>query len=135
VSISLKGLIRKRQKALNQKSSTEFKKLRNQISRQRKKCRTKYYENIVHHLKQCKPSAWWKEVKKLSGMNVIGGTSDEIVKALRPGDDHSSSDKRDLANEINNAFLAPMARYAPLSSVPRQHFIQPAQSDTVITVT
>jgi hypothetical protein len=28
-----------------------------------------------------------------------------------------------------------MARYAPLSSVPRQHFIQPTQSDTVITVT
>ena len=76
--------------------------------------------------------AWWKKVKKLSGMNVIGGTSDEIVKTLRPGDDTSSSDKRDLANEINNA---PMARYAPLSSVPRQHFIQPAQSDTVITVT
>jgi hypothetical protein len=58
-------------------------------------------------------------------MNLIGGTSDEIVKALRP----------DLANKINNAFLAPMARYAPLSSVPSQHFIQPAQSDTVITVT
>ena len=69
-------------------------------------------------------------------MNVIGGTSDEIVKALRRGDDPSSSDKRDLANESNNAFLAPMqARYAPLLSVPRQHLIQPAQSDTVITVT
>jgi hypothetical protein len=68
-------------------------------------------------------------------MNVIGGTSDEIVKALRPGDDPSSSDKIDLANEINNTFLAPMSRYAPLSLVPRQHPIQPAQSDTVITVT
>jgi hypothetical protein len=49
-------------------------------------------------------------------MNVIGGISDEIVKALRPGDDPSSSDKRDLANEINNAFFAPppwldMCRY------------------------
>jgi hypothetical protein len=68
-------------------------------------------------------------------MNVIGGTSDEIVKVLRPRDDPSNSDNRDLANEINNAFLAAMqARYAPLSSVPRQHLIQPAQSDTVITV-
>ena len=135
MNTTLKGLIRKRQKALNQKITTEFKRLRNQINRQRKKCRAKYYENSVHHLKQCKPSAWWKEVKKLSGMNVIGGTSDEIVKALRPGDDLSSSDKIDLANEINNTFLAPMSRYAPLSSVPRQHPIQPAQSDTVITVT
>jgi hypothetical protein len=101
-----------------------------------KKMLGKYYENSVHHLKQCEPSAWWKEVKKLSEMNVIGRTSDEIVKALRPGNDPSSSVKRDLANEINNAFLAPMkARYAPLSSVPRQHLIQPAESDTVITVT
>jgi hypothetical protein len=96
----------------------------------------KYYENSVHHFKQCEPSAWWIEVKKLSGMNVIGRTSDEIVKALIPGNEPSSSVKRDLANEINNAFLAPIkARYAPLSSVPRQHLIQPAQSDTVITVT
>jgi hypothetical protein len=135
MNTTLKSLIRNRQKALNQKNTTEFKRLRNQINRQRKKCRAKYYENSVHHLKQCKPSAWWKEVKKLSGMNVIGGTSDEIVKALRPGDDPSNSDKRDLANEINNAFLAPMSRYAPLSSEPRQHSIQSAQSDTVITVT
>ena len=135
MNTTLKGLIRKRQKALNQKRTTEFKRLRNQINRQRKKFRAKYYENSVHHLKQCKPSAWWKEVKKLSGMNVIGGTSDEIVKALRTGDDLYSSDKIDLANEINNTFLAPMSRYAPLSSAPRQHPIQPAQSDTVITVT
>ena len=42
---------------------------------------------------------------------------------------------RPLANEINTAFLAPMSRYAPLSSEPRQHSIQSAQSDTVITAT
>ena len=136
MNTTLKGLIRKRQKALNQKRTIGFKRLRNQINPQRKKCLAKYYENSVHHSKQCKPSAWRKEVKKLSGMNVIGGTSDEIVKALRRGDDPSSSDKRDLSNESNNAFLAPMqARYAPLLSVPRQHLIQPAQSDTVITAT
>jgi hypothetical protein len=136
MNTTMKVLIRKRQKAIKQKRTTEFKRLRNQINRQIKKCRAKCYENSVHHLKQCKPSAWWKEVKKLGGMNVIVGISDKIVKALRPRDDPSSSDKRDLANEINNAFLAPIkSRYAQLSSVPRQHLIQPAQSDTVITVT
>jgi hypothetical protein len=40
-------------------------------------------------------------------MNVIGGTSDEIVKALTPGDDLSSSDKIDLANEINKMHFCP----------------------------
>ena len=135
MNTTLKGLIKKRQKALNQENIREFKRLRNQINRQRKKCRAKYYENSVHHLKQCKPSAWWKEVKKLSGMNAIGVDSDEIVKALKPGDNLSSTDKRDLANEINYAFLAPMSRYAPLSSETRQHVTETAQSHIVITVT
>ena len=64
-------------------------------------------------------------------MNVIGATSDEIVKALTPGDDPFSSDERDLVNEINNTFWPPwldMRRSL-------QYLIQPAQSDTVITVT
>jgi hypothetical protein len=36
MNTTLKGLIRKRQKALSQESTTEFKRLRNQINRQRK---------------------------------------------------------------------------------------------------
>jgi hypothetical protein len=58
MNTTLKGLIRKRQKALNQKGTIGFKRLRNQINPQRKKCLAKYYENSVHHSKQCKPSAW-----------------------------------------------------------------------------
>jgi hypothetical protein len=55
---------------------------------------------------------------------------------MRPGDDPSSSDKRDSANEINNTFFVLMqTRYASLSPEPRQHLIHPPQSDTVSTVT
>ncbi|KAK2563987.1 hypothetical protein P5673_012191 [Acropora cervicornis] len=42
--------------------------LRNCVNRERKICRAKYYEAKVSNLKKCKPSVWWKEVKKLSGM-------------------------------------------------------------------
>ena len=82
----LSNLIRNRQKALNQGNIDEFKRLRNQVNRKRKSCRAKYYESSVQHLKQCKPSNWWKEVKRLSGMEVTDKNTDKIVKALRPNE-------------------------------------------------
>ena len=63
---TLSNLIRHRQKALNQGNIDEFKRLRNHVNRKRKSCRAKYYESSVQHLKQCKPSNWWKEVKRLT---------------------------------------------------------------------
>ena len=65
---TLSNLIRNRQKGLNQGNIDEFKRLRNHVNRKRKSCRAKYYESSVQHLKQCKPSNWWKEVKRLSGI-------------------------------------------------------------------
>jgi hypothetical protein len=75
----------------------------------------KYYENSVQHLKQCKSSSWWNEVKKLSGANSAGGNSEEILKALRPSEHHSKTEKIAVANEINDAFLSPMAEFVPLA--------------------
>ena len=82
---TLKSLIINRQKAINQGNIEEFKRLRNQVNRQRKICRAKYYKTTVQHLKQCKSNAWWNEVKKLSGMKVVEENSDKIVKALIVG--------------------------------------------------
>ena len=65
---TLTSLIRKRQTALSQGNIAEFKRLRNRVNCERKACRAKYHEASVQHLRQRKPSAWWKEVKKLSGM-------------------------------------------------------------------
>ena len=82
MNLTLSNLIRNRQKALNQGNIDEFKRLRNHVNRKRKSCRAKYYESSVQHLKQCKPSNWWKEVKRLSGMEVMEKNTDKIVKAL-----------------------------------------------------
>ena len=64
----LKNLIQRRQCAFTQGNMDTFRTLRNCMSRERKICRAKYYEAKVSHLRECKPSVWWKEVKKLSAM-------------------------------------------------------------------
>ena len=132
---TLKSLIKNRQKALNQGNIEEFKRLRNQVNRQRKICRAKYYKSTVQHLKQCKSNAWWNEVKKLSGMKVVEENSDKIVKALRPNDSSSCAVKKDLANEINNTFLSPMSIFAPLSlDLHRRSCTESVLTDTVLIV-
>jgi hypothetical protein len=52
------NIIKGRQKALNQGNETEFQRLRNRVNRERKICRSKYYQAKVKHLKECKPSLW-----------------------------------------------------------------------------
>ena len=65
---SLKQAIYRRQKALAQGNISLFKTLRNRVNHERKSCRSKFYKSKVEHLKECSPSIWWKEVKKLSGL-------------------------------------------------------------------
>jgi hypothetical protein len=45
--------------------------------------------NNVNH-----PPGETKYVKKLSGANSAGGNSEEILKALRPSEYHSKTEKR-----------------------------------------
>ena len=63
VTSSLKDKIKRRQMALNQGDTQQFKYLRNQVNRDRKVCRAKYYEAKVKHLKECQASEWWKKLR------------------------------------------------------------------------
>ena len=112
ISSSLKSLIRRRQRAHSQGNLLEFRMLRNRVNRERKICRAKYYDAKVSHLKECKPSAWWKEVKKLSGMTSASYGGDYIMKSLQNIDGVSSP--LDLANVINDCFILPMREFTPL---------------------
>lgn len=67
INPALKYPIRRRQRALAQGNLPCFRLIRNRVNRERKTCWAKYYEAKVNHLKVCKPSMWWKEVKELSG--------------------------------------------------------------------
>ena len=109
---TLKRLIRSRQIALAQGNHDEFRRLRNRVNRERKTCRSKYYHAKVQHLKESKPSLWWKEVKKLSGMTPTAGTRDDLVNLLQHLELNASS--TDLANMINSTFLTPMNTFQPL---------------------
>ena len=62
VNPALKDLIRRRQRALAENNQPMFRFLRNRVNRERKFCRQRYYDSKVSQLKECKPSAWWKDV-------------------------------------------------------------------------
>lgn len=109
---ALKDLIRTRQRALSQGNLPQFRLLRNRVNRERKICRARYYEAKVAHLKECKPSGWWKEVKKLSGMSPASGGRGDIIKSLQHID--GAPNASDLANVINDAFILPMREFSPL---------------------
>ena len=111
---TLKKLIKSRQKALEQGNVTEFRRLRNKVNRKRKSCRSKYYKAKVKHLKEYKPSLWWKEVKKLGGMTSLCNTYDDITKSLKHIEDFSNASTQTIANAINTVFLAPMHNLEPL---------------------
>ena len=71
-------------------------------------------ERKICLFKECKPSRWWKEVKKLGGITPSSETHDDIIKSLKHIVGSSDTSSGDLANIINAAFLAPMNSFQPL---------------------
>ena len=67
LSAQLKQLIARRQKAFASGNQSLFKILRNEVNRERKRCRKVYYENKVESLRASRPRDWWREVKQLCG--------------------------------------------------------------------
>ncbi|CAH3022045.1 unnamed protein product [Porites evermanni] len=67
LSVQLKQLIARRQKAFASGNHYLFKILRNKVNRERKRCRKVYYENKVEGLRASRPRDWWREVKQLCG--------------------------------------------------------------------
>ena len=126
VNPALKVLIRWRQKALAENNQPMFRFLRNRVNRERKICRQRYYDSKVSQLKDCKPSAWCKEVKKLSRMSSAVRDSDELIRSLQHISDESLY-ASDLANLINATFLSPMQEFTPLSE---ETFQQPQALST-----
>ena len=88
------------------------------MNRERKRCRSKFYEEKGKHLKDCKPALWWKEVKRLSGFSSAA-TADSLVDRLQHLVDNESGRivNEQLTYVINSVFLSPMSIFIPLSSV------------------
>ena len=77
ITASLKNLLQKRQCAWSRGDDQMFCELRNRVNRKRKMCRANYYRAKVEHLRKCKPSEWWKEVKKLSGRSLASSAQSD----------------------------------------------------------
>ena len=77
----------------------------------------------MEHLKKCKPSEWWKEVKKLGGRSLASTAQSDTLKSLQHL--HEDTDQICLANIINEAFLLPMHCFTPLpAAFPSTTFIK-----------
>jgi hypothetical protein len=111
INDQLKSLIHERQVALAQGDLGNFRRLRNRVNRLRKSCRTKYYASKVEHLRDCDPRRWWKE--SLGGMQ--SATRTEPTSFLKHIDAGRNSSLENLANIVNNTFLAPMDLFTPLA--------------------
>ena len=119
----LKSLIQQRQKALAKGHDQLFKSLRNRVNRERKQCRSKYYDSKVSQLKVSDPKQWWKSVKYLCGMDPVNHKYDlrhlQILSST--GDETNETNEGNaslshLANTVNQTFLEPMNTFQPLNS-------------------
>ena len=109
---TLKEPIQARQRALSRGDNQQFREITNRVNRERKACQAKYFHFKVEHLKECKPSAWWNEIIKLSGCSPASTERSYVKKSLQHM--YGPSDDITLANIINKAFLSPMRSFTPL---------------------
>ena len=113
MTTKLRGLIKKRQKALNNGNQTIFKYYRNKVNLERKKCRQTYFHEKIKSLKYTKPKDWWRAVKKISGMDPT--LKPDILSCLQI-EEFQQLDKFVIANQINDSFLEPLQRFQALNS-------------------
>jgi hypothetical protein len=101
-------LIRHRQAVLARGDETLFKSLRNEVNRERKSCREKFYSSKVEYLKTCSVAKWWKEAKKLSGISSqVRVDPISLLRNLDCGSENNPTELENLANMINKPFLEP----------------------------
>ncbi|KAK2556678.1 hypothetical protein P5673_021229 [Acropora cervicornis] len=118
INPSLKCLIAKRQAALHNGDTANFRRLRNKVNRERKVCRANFYKRKVESLKNCSPSVWWKEIKKLGSMSNPDAQDRNILNSLHHLEGTTEMSPGERANHINRTFLSPMEKFEPLSDNP-----------------
>ena len=78
----------------------------------------KFYYAKVKHLKECKPTVWWKEFKRLIGFSPTARSDPLLIfQHLLDNADERRKDSDFLASFINSAFLSPMSVFTPLRDV------------------
>ena len=81
-------------------------------------CRANFYKRKVESLKNCSPSVWWKEIKKLGSMSNPDAQDRNILNSLHHLEGTTEMSPGEHANHINRTFLSPMEKFEPLSDNP-----------------
>ncbi|CAB4016582.1 Hypothetical predicted protein [Paramuricea clavata] len=113
MTIKLKELIRLRQLAFHSnKEGSEYKTLRTKVNRERKTSKAKFYSFKVEDLKGKNPKQWWKEINRLSGAFTLRSTdSGDLLNKLQAIPELQDMPRRDIANQLNAAFLEPLQAF------------------------
>lgn len=59
----------------------------------------------AEHLKECSPSEWWKEIKRLGRVTYSSGAGNNVRKAVCHLEGVRDISPTDFANRVNGAFL------------------------------
>ena len=81
---TFKTLIQIRQRAYLSGDMVSYRKLRNQVNRESKSLRSRFYNNKVRNLKTSNNRKWWKDMKDLIGLQK--GASDAQMQHLADSD-------------------------------------------------
>jgi hypothetical protein len=112
------SIIRHRQAALARGDETLFKSLRNQVNRERKSCRGKFYSSKVEYLKNRSRAEWWKEAKKLSGISSqVRVDPISLLRNLDCGSENNPTELEDLYTARNATDLLQVADFTGLLQV------------------
>jgi hypothetical protein len=104
-----RNLIKKRQKALYNGNTAEYKRLRNLINRLTRTLRSTYYQTKVSGLSEENSKKWWSSVNELMGKKQ---SSNAMINLANQ---HTDGNVEVLANKINKTFQSVSASLPKLT--------------------
>ena len=94
-------LIRKRQRAFMSGDQCEYKALRNETNRASARLKLEFYQKQIFAITESGSRDWWKNMKKIMGLNV---NSNSCIEQL--ANKTTNGDCTELANKMNDFFLS-----------------------------
>ena len=72
----------------------------------------------AEYMKECSPSEWWKEIKRLGRVTNSSGVGNNVRKAVRHLEGDRDISPTDFANYVNGAFLTATEKFFRSPTIP-----------------
>ena len=112
MTAKLKLQISQRQKAYHHGNRVLFRYFDKRLNRERKLCKSLYYQTKVQELVHQDPKKSWPECRRICGMQ---NSFTDLTTKLLEGKSPIASNIKRLAKEINQAFLEPQQVFSSLA--------------------